>query len=169
MHAFCEGLDYFAAMVRALDDIDKKLLGLLQKGLSSAPAVLGRKVGLSASAVSRRIHRLEKQGVIERRVAIVNIEAFGVQTHFIVSLSLEHERPSPVLALRKTLLAEEVVQQFYSVTGAADFVLVLVLPHVAAFESFMTRLMHQHEVIKSYSTQVVLAIGKRGLLIPVGQ
>ena len=67
------------AKIRAItvDEMDRRLLALLQRDTTATAEILGSQIGLSASTVQRRIKRLRKTGVIEREVAIVNTDAIG--------------------------------------------------------------------------------------------
>lgn len=70
-------------------------------------------------------------------------------------------------ALRQALLAEPAIQQVFYVTGDTDLVLVVTAPDVAQYESLMAGFVERHACIQRYSTQVTLAVLKRGLAVQV--
>lgn len=69
-----------------MDKIDRKILALLQEDASRSVAEIGHKVGLSSTPCWKRIQRLEADGVIQRRVALVDQEKVGLGTTVLVSI-----------------------------------------------------------------------------------
>ena len=95
----------------ALDKIDRALLAELQDDGALTSERLSERVGLSASAIHRRVRRLEKAGVIERRIAVVNPEAVGHGALFLVGIEVEREQRDLVERLRKWIRSEPSIQQ----------------------------------------------------------
>ena len=87
-------------MAEALDTLDRRLLAELQADGSLTSDQLSERVGLSPSAISRRIRRLEADRVIEKRVAVVDPARVGHGALFIVGIEVERERPELVQKLR---------------------------------------------------------------------
>ena len=85
----------------ALDKIDRALLAELQDDGALTSDRLSERVGLSASAILRRVRRLEKAGVIERRIAVVNPEAVGRGSLYLVGIEVEREQRDLVEKLRR--------------------------------------------------------------------
>ena len=150
-----------------MDDLDRKLLTELQQDGSLTSDQLAERVGLSPSAISRRVRRLESDGVIERRVAVVDMTKVGRSELFIVGIEVERERPELVQRLRAWLHAEPSIQQAYYVTGTADYVLLVTAPDIAGFDRIMSELMAANPNVRRFSTQVVMSTVKRGLFVPV--
>jgi Lrp/AsnC family leucine-responsive transcriptional regulator len=150
-----------------LDRLDRYLLELVQADDSQTHEQLSERVGLSPSAIQRRIRRLEAVGIIERRIAVVDPVKAGAAAHFVVGVEVERERPELVQPLRKWLRAEPAVQQAYYVTGSADYVLIVTAPDLAEFDSFMSRMMIDNPNVRRFTTNVVMSAVKRGLFVPV--
>lgn len=150
-----------------LDDFDRRLLTLVQSDSGQTAEQLAGDVGLSASAVQRRLKRLREAGVIVRDAAVLDPKSVGSPTFFVTSLQIERERPELIAQLRAWLLAQEHVQQIYFVTGQADFVLVVTAPNAASYEALMARLMSENPNVTCFSTSMVLNVIKRSLAIPV--
>ena len=153
----------------SLDTYDRQLLVALQEDASRSAQELAADVPLSVSAIQRRIKRLRDEGVIERFVAVVDPAAVGGATMFLASLKLAREKPESAQRLREWIGQCVHVQQAYYVTGESDFVAVVCIDSVAAYESLMARLMADNPDVLRYTTQVVLAPIKRGLGVPVAQ
>lgn len=150
-----------------LDSFDRKLLALVQRDADLTAEALAGQVGLSASAVLRRLKRLRTDGVIIAQTAVVDPLKLGKPTFFLTALEIERERPEHIARLRHWLAHEEQVQQVYYVTGTADFVLVIVAPDVVAYDALMNRLMCDNPNVRRFTTNVALGVGKRSLYLPV--
>ena len=150
-----------------LDKIDRALLAQLQEDGSLTSDKLSERVGLSPSAVHRRVRRLEQAGVIERRIAMVDPEAAGRSSLFLVGIEVERERRDLVDKLRKWFRSEPAVQQAYYVTGSSDYVLVVTAPDIAAFDQLMSDMMAANPNVRRFTTNVVMSSIKRGLYVPV--
>lgn len=152
-----------------LDRLDRQLLNLLQEDAGQTTERLAERVGLSASAIQRRIRRLRDEGVILRDVAIVDPRKVGRPALFIVSLQVERERPELLTRLREWLTAEEHIQQAFYVTGEADFVLIVTAADTESFDALMARMIQENPNVRRFTTNVSLGLVKRGLTIPVPQ
>jgi len=150
-----------------LDGFDRKLLALVQRDAGRTADALADEVGLSSSAVLRRLKRLRDDGVIVATAAVVDPLKAGKPNFFLAALEIERERPELIARLRQWLAAEEGIQQVYYVTGTADFMLVVVAPDVGAYDALMSRLMADNPNVRRFTTNVVLGIGKRSLFVPV--
>jgi DNA-binding Lrp family transcriptional regulator len=150
-----------------LDRFDRQLLKLVQEDAGQTAERLADQVQLSPSAIQRRLRRMREEGVIVRECAVVDPNALGRPTFFIVSLQVESERPELLAQLRNWLAAEEHVQQVFYVTGEADFVLVVTAADTEAFEALMSRMLGDNPNVKRFTTNVAMSVVKRGLTIPV--
>ncbi|MDF2381886.1 Lrp/AsnC family transcriptional regulator [Nostoc ellipsosporum NOK] len=150
-----------------LDRFDRRLLALVQRDAAQTADVLAGQVGLSPSAVQRRLKRLRETGVILSEIAVVDPLRVGKPNFFLAALEIERERPELIARLRQWLSAEEQIQQVYYVTGTADFVLVVVAPDVGAYDALMSRLMADNPNVRRFTTNVALGVGKRGLFVPI--
>lgn len=150
-----------------LDRFDRRLLTLVQRDAAQTADALAGQVGLSASAVQRRLKRLRETGVILSEIAVVDPLKVGKPNFFLAALEIERERPELIARLRQWLSAEEQIQQVYYVTGTADFVLVVVAPDVGAYDALMSRLMADNPNVRRFTTNVALGVGKRGLFVPI--
>lgn len=150
-----------------LDRFDRKLLAIVQHEADLTADILAERIGLSASAVLRRLKRLRADGVIVAQTAVVDPARVGKPVFFLAALEIERERPELIARLRQWLESEDQVQQVYYVTGTADFVLVIVAPDVGAYDELMSRLMADNPNVRRFTTNVALGVGKRSLYVPV--
>lgn len=152
----------------SLDIFDRKLLQIVQRDGELTAELLGERVGLSASAVLRRLKRLKADGAIVANVAVVDPARVGKPTFFVVALEVERERPELLARLRQWLVSEDQIQQVFYVTGSADFILVVTAPDVESYDALMGRLMVENPNVRRFITNVALGVGKRSLFVPIG-
>jgi Lrp/AsnC family leucine-responsive transcriptional regulator len=150
-----------------LDRFDRQLLQLVQQDSGQTAERLAEQVGLSPSAIQRRLKRLREEGVILRDVAVVDPKQVGRPTFFISSLQVERERPELMTRLREWLTAQAAIQQIFYVTGEADFVLVVTAPDPETYDAFMARMIAENPNVRRFTTNVALNVVKQGLAIPI--
>jgi len=150
-----------------LDRFDRKLLQIVQRESDLTADLLAEQVGLSASAVLRRLKRLRQDGVITANVAVVEPARVGKPAFFIVALEIERERPELIGRLRQWMTAEDGIQEIFYVTGTADFILVVTAPDIEAYDSLMSRLVAENPNVRRFTTNVALGVAKRSLAIPI--
>lgn len=148
-----------------LDAFDRSILRILQKDARTPQREIGRAVNLSAPAVQRRIKRLEEQGVIAETVARVAPEAVGLPVTLIVEVELVSETLQDIDEMKNRLSAAPEVQQCYYVTGEADFIVVVIMESMAAYEDFTRRHFFQHGNVKKFRTFVSMDAVKRSMVI----
>ena len=114
-----------------LDDIDREILAILQANGRLSGADIGRKVNLSQPAVSARIQRLERAGVITGYRAVVDPARIGLNIHAVVRVRTTHARIPDALELFATL---EEVTATYRLTGDDCFLLDVHTPDAGRLE-----------------------------------
>lgn len=150
-----------------LDSTDRILLDALQRDARVKLETLAEQVGLSVSAIQRRIARLRETGVIAGECVVLNPKAAGNRVTVIVELMLERERSALTEGLKRWLVATEEVQSAWGVTGETDFVLVVTAPDLEGYEDFTRRMMDENEVIREFRSSVALNRLKHSLFVPV--
>lgn len=151
----------------ALDRFDLAILDILQADNTTPQRAIAQAVNLSAPAVQRRIQRLKDSGVIRANVAVLDPVKVGKPLTIVLEVHLENERPDRTAPLRARIAAEDAVQQCYSVTGEADYLLVVNVASMADYEALTRRLFEGDDNIKRFRTSVALASLKTGLRVPL--
>jgi DNA-binding Lrp family transcriptional regulator len=148
-----------------LDEFDHRLLDLLQRDASVTLTALGERIGLSASAVQRRITRYRKSGLL-RQVAVLDPALLGNITLAVVLVALERESAKQHAALYARIRAAAEVQQCYVLAGDWDYLLILATTGVAHCREVADRLFMDESNIKRYETRMVFDNVKLGLNLP---
>lgn len=123
-----------------MDDIDKRILKVLQVNADLPVAEIAEQVGLSASPCWRRIQKLEAEGIIERRVALLNPEKMNVGvTVFVAIRTSRHDEDWLADFAAKVTRIPEVVE-LYRMSGEIDYMLRIVVPDIKAYDGVYKRL-----------------------------
>jgi DNA-binding Lrp family transcriptional regulator len=150
-----------------LDKIDRRILNLLQKDARRPAELIGADVGLSASAVQRRIVRMREEGIILAEVAVLDPKRVGRALTMIVDVEVERERPELLASLKQWIVSEPCIQEAWYVTGEGDYVLVVLARDVEDFEALMQRLVAENANVRRFQTRVALSTLKRGMSVPL--
>ncbi|RDI96875.1 Lrp/AsnC family transcriptional regulator [Dyella solisilvae] len=150
-----------------LDKTDRRILAVLQKDARRPAELIGSDIGLSASAVQRRIVRMREEGIIVAEVAVVDPKRAGLPLTMIVDVEVERERPELLASLKQWIATEPRIQEAWYVTGAGDYVLIVVARDVDDFEALMQRLVADNANVRRFQTRVALSTLKRGMLVPL--
>lgn len=150
-----------------LDRYDRHLLELVQQDNRISSELLASKVGLSPTAIQRRLAKLRKQKYIHRDVSIVPPDRVGRSMCFLVEITLEKESVDLLDKFKRQMVEEKEVQQCYYISGKVDFLLILNLPDMEAYESFVRRVIFENSNIQRFETNVVMNKVKVGLTVPI--
>ncbi len=135
----------------ALDEVDLRLLNLLQADASRSNQALAEAARVSPATALRRVRRLVESGVIERQVAIVQPARVGGLTA-LVELSLDQQGAEHLARFEARAVADAAVQQCYRVSPGPDFVLVLWLADMPAYHALVQRLFTQDANVRNVKT-----------------
>lgn len=123
-----------------MDGIDRRILKVLQDNADLPVAEIAEQVGLSASPCWRRIQKLEAEGIIERRVALLNAEKMnvGVTVFIAIRTSQHDEKWLHKFAEEMTRFPE--VVELYRMSGEIDYMMRVVVPDIKAYDAVYKRL-----------------------------
>lgn len=124
----------------ALDKIDRKILAILQKDATMPVAEIGRKVGLSTTPCWRRIQKMEEDGVIRRRVAILDPSKVNAGVTVFVAVKTNEHNDSWMRKFSSVVDEFNEVVEFYRMSGDVDYLLRVVVPDIAAYDAFYKQL-----------------------------
>jgi Lrp/AsnC family transcriptional regulator len=123
-----------------MDAIDRKILAVLQDNAALSVAEIGSRVGLSSTPCWKRIQRLEADGVIQKRVAIIDQDSIGLGISVFVSIETGDHSQDWLDKFAKTVTAMPEVMEFYRMAGDVDYMLRVVVPDIAGYDGFYKRL-----------------------------
>ncbi|MCL5777268.1 Lrp/AsnC family transcriptional regulator [Limibaculum sp. FT325] len=126
-----------------LDDIDRRILRELQRDAALAVEEVGARVGLSRNACWRRIRRLEEEGVIRARVALVDPEALGLGLTVFVAVRTDRHDPEWLDAFCRAVRDMPEIQGVYRTSGDLDYLLKARVADVRAYDRLYQRLIRR--------------------------
>ncbi len=145
-----------------LDAFDLAILRILQRDNTTPQRQIGATVNLSAPSVQRRIRRMEADGVITSNVAVIDPDKVGLPLTIFVQVELVSETPSEIDLMKRRFRDAPEVQQCFYVTGEADFMLVVVVESMAAYETFTRQVFFQDSNVRKFRTFVSMDAVKTG-------
>lgn len=129
-----------------MDRLDKKILRLLQADSTLAVADVAKRVGLSTTPCWRRIQKLEEEGVIQRRVAILDPDKVNTRVTVFVSIRTNSHSTEWLKRFSEVVTTFPEVIEFYRMSGDVDYLLRVVVPDIAAYDAFYKRLIEKIEI-----------------------
>ena len=123
-----------------MDHTDLKILAILQEDASVSVAEVANRVNLSQTPCWRRIQRLEESGVIQRRVALLDPRAIGLDLTIFVEIETGDHSDEWLKGFADTVSAMPEVMDIYRMAGDVDYLLRVTAANMAAFDDFYRRL-----------------------------
>ena len=155
----------------ALDAIDHRLLRALQQDGRITYDTLAGEVGLSASAVLRRVRRLEEGGVIARYVALVPPERVGLALTAYINVRLEKQTDNPLRnprdLFRAAVQAWPEVVECAALTGEMDYLLRVLVQDMQHYARFISDTLLMHPSVQDCKTSFVLERLKNTTAVPL--
>jgi Lrp/AsnC family transcriptional regulator len=129
-----------------MDRLDRKILRLLQEDSTLAVADLAKKVGLSTTPCWRRIQKMEEDGVIRGRVALLDPGKINTKVTVFVSVRTNAHSIEWLRRFSEVVVEFPEVVEFYRMSGDVDYLLRVVVPDIAAYDAFYKRLIAKIEI-----------------------
>ena len=123
-----------------MDAIDRKILAVLQDDASLSVAEIGSRVGLSSTPCWKRIQRLEADGVIQKRVALVDQDRIGLNISVFVSIETGDHSQDWLKKFAETVGAMPEVMEFYRMAGDVDYMLRVAVHDMTDYDRFYKQL-----------------------------
>ena len=122
-----------------LDDIDLRLIAILQTDVSIAVEELAKQVGLTKTPCWRRLQKLEKSGIIRKRVALLNAQMLDLNVSVFVQVKTSHHSREWLEEFSNIVSAFPEVVDFYRMSGEYDYLLRVIVKDIAAYDGFYKR------------------------------
>lgn len=150
-----------------IDDIDRKILAVLQEDAHTTMERLAELVGLSPSPCARRVRNLEAAGVIKRYVAVVDQDKVGLPVSVFASIKLERQREDELDRFSKAILRWPEIVECYLMTGQRDYLLRIVVKDLPAYEALLKRTLTRLEGVASIESSFALSQIKHSQALPI--
>ncbi|WP_208452573.1 Lrp/AsnC family transcriptional regulator [Burkholderia gladioli] len=141
-----------------IDHIDKAILTVLQEDSTLSVAEIADRVHLSTTPCWRRIQKLEQDGIIARRVALLDAEKLNVGVTVLVEIRTAQHTAAWLGRFCEVVAGIPEVIEVYRMSGHIDYLLKVVVPHIAAYDGVYKRLISELEIFdvsSSFSMETI--------------
>lgn len=151
-----------------MDAIDRKILAVVQDDASLSVAEIGQRVGLSSTPCWKRLQRLEADGVITKRVALIDPEKIGLGITVFVSVETGDHSQEWLGRFAEVVNAMPEVMEFYRMAGDVDYVLRVVVPDMQSYDLFYKKLIATVP-LKNVTSRFAMERIKSTTALPIGE
>jgi Lrp/AsnC family leucine-responsive transcriptional regulator len=150
-----------------LDNIDRKILEILQANSNITNAQLAKEIGLSPAPTLERVNKLETSGVIKSYHAVVDAGSVGLGVSTFVMVTLKGHNKDNIEKFIKAIKNIDEVIECHHITGAGDFILKIVAADISAYQQLMLEQVSNIEVVDSLQSLVILSTFKDSKSMPI--
>jgi Lrp/AsnC family leucine-responsive transcriptional regulator len=150
-----------------IDDLDLKILEIVQRDNQTPQRVIAEHIGLSPPAVARRLQHLREQRVIRQDIAVIDEAAVGRPLTIVVEVTMENERLDLIDAMKARFHSCPQIRQCYYVTGGMDFILIINAKDMSEYTELTRALFFEGGNVKSFRTCVSMENVKTDGPIPL--
>ena len=144
-----------------MDDIDKKILSIIQKDATIPLSELSKKVGISKTPSWNRIRKMEEEGIIKSRVTVINKDKINLNITVFLSISVSSHSEEWLIAFKKIITKYDQIIEVYRLTGSStDYLLKIVSPSIDEYDKFQQKLINEIEFNKMSSSIALKEIKK---------
>lgn len=143
-----------------IDDIDARILRILERDGRISNADLAKRVNLSASACLRRVQELERSGVISGYRAVLDREAMGVGLIAYVTVGLYEHTKKAQSEFERAISAAPQVRECHNVTGTVEYLLRVEAADLPAYKHFHTEILGMTPKVRSITSYIVMETTK---------
>jgi len=151
----------------SLDDLDLRILSILQLDAAVSNQALAERVFTSAATALRRVRALEEAGVIERTVAILSPEKLGATISAIVEITLDVQNVETFDAFDTLIVAELAITQAYRTAPSVDFTLLLTVRDMPAYHALVQRIFTAANNVRNVRSRFVTRRSKFSVALPL--
>ncbi len=150
-----------------LDDIDKRLLSILQGNGRLTYSALAEQIGLTTSPCIERVKRLEREGYIQGYSTLLKADKMGLGLVVFVQIQLDRTSTENFSEFRESVKRLESVQECYLVAGSFDFLIKVRLNDMEAYRRFLEDQLLTISGVRASTTIAVMETIKESLALPL--
>ena len=150
-----------------IDPVDRRILHLLQSEPGINAAAIGERIGLSQSAVWRRMQSLRDEGIIREQPVKIDREKIGLNTMVFAHVKLTSHGRSNLAAFAEAVRSYPQVLDCYVLLGNVDFLLRIVTEDIKSYEQFFFENLSQLPGIQEINSSIALSEIKHSTVLPI--
>jgi Lrp/AsnC family transcriptional regulator len=150
-----------------MDEVDLKILRLLQEIPGISAVELAQKVGLSHTPCWRRVKQLEASGAIMERAVILDPRTMGLDITVFANIRLKAHDEKTLLALEQAARDRREIVDCFSMSGESDYILRIIVPSIEDYERFLKKVLLHLPGVASVSSHFALKFVKKTIRLPI--
>ena len=154
-------------MTQKLTRQDIEILKLLQRDASTSTAAIAEQINISQSPCWRRINRLEQDGIIKRRVALLDRAALGMEVVVFATINLTGTGRQNLEAFEREIVRYPEVVECYTMTGIWDYMLKIVTKDIRHYETFVRYTLTESPAIRELHSHMAVTEIKNSTELPL--
>lgn len=154
-------------MQRVLDRTDLKILDVLQQQGDLSGAEVAEKIGVTPTTCWRRIARLERDGVLRRRVALLDRESVGLSVMVFAQVRLWTQGRDALAKFELAVRKHSEILECYTMLGETDFLLRIVARDIKAYEAFFLDHLSRFPSVQVVNSSIMLSVIKETTALPL--
>ena len=144
-----------------MDDIDKKILSIIQKDATISLSELSKKVGITKTPSWNRIRKMEEEGIIKSKVTVLDNKKINLSIVVFLSVSVSSHSEEWIINFQKILSQYDQIIEAYRLTGSStDYLLKIVAPSIEEYDKFQQHLINELKFTKMSSSIALKEIKK---------
>lgn len=150
-----------------LDQIDRKILDILQKEAKITNAQLSKEIGLSPAPTLERVKKLEQTGIIQSYHARLDPTKIGLGVSTFVHVSLKGHNKKNINTFLEAINQIDEIIECHHITGTGDFILKVIAKDISSYQTLMLERVSEIEVVDNMQSMVILSTFKDSKCMPV--
>lgn len=150
-----------------LDQIDRKILDILQKEAKITNAQLSKEIGLSPAPTLERVKKLEQTGIIQSYHARLDPTKIGLGVSTFVHVSLKGHNKQNINTFLEAINQIDEIIECHHITGTGDFILKVIAKDISSYQTLMLEKVSEISVVDNMQSMVILSTFKDSKCMPV--
>ena len=151
----------------SMDITDKKILHIIQKNSNIPLSELSKRVGVSSTPCWNRVKKMEEEGVITSKIAILNNQKINLPITVFLSISVTSHKDEWLKKFNETILKYDQIVEVYRLTSATtDYLLKIVAPTINSYDEFQQKLISEIE-FSNMTSNICLKVLKKNNYLPL--
>ena len=150
-----------------LSKSDIKILKMVQSDATLSTAAIAEKINLSQSPCWRRVNRLEQEGLITRRVAVLNRQALGMDVVVFATINLTSIGRQNLIEFEQDIVRHTEVMECYTMTGIWDYMIKIVTRDIRHYEDFVRNTLTASPSIRELHSHIAVTEIKNVTELPL--
>ncbi len=150
-----------------LDQIDRKVLDILQSNAKITNAQLSKEIGLSPAPTLERVKKLEQSGIIQSYHAQLNRERVGLTVTTFIQVTLTGHRKEVTDTFVEKIYEIPEIIECHHITGSGDFLLKVISKDISSYQKLLLEKINEIEQVANTQTMVILSTFKESKVMPI--